>query len=314
MRVDNKFARRKPVLKSNEPKKKYILAYEGFKTEPCYFNGIIDSRDDLEISSLIEIIPLLRDYNEKGNSHPKNIISELESFLKQSKENKLKVSSIIDIITNNFLEEKNSNNIRQEFEKSFIKDLNLEINDIISIDDSDKILDYIGDFLKKRKKRNCNNSISNIKQLLKDNNIEYEESYDDVCIIIDRDKQSFKDEQYDDVVKMCKKNKFKLYVTNPCFEFWLLMHFDEVLQMDREKIEQNKKINRNNVRYLENELKNIVPKYKKNDIQFYKFKGNIKKAIENEKYFEEDIDGLKQKIGSNIGKLISEMISIGKNF
>lgn len=92
------------------------------------------------------------------------------------------------------------------------------------------------------------------------------------------------------------------------------MHFDEVLQMDREKIEQNKKINRNNVRYLENELKNIVPKYKKNDIQFYKFKGNIKKAIENEKYFEEDIDGLKQKIGSNIGKLISEMISIGKNF
>ncbi len=35
-------------------------------------------------------------------------------------------------------------------------------------------------------------------------------------------------EQYDYVLEQCNIRKYGFYITNPCFEFWLLMHFDDV--------------------------------------------------------------------------------------
>ena len=46
-------------------------------------------------------------------------------------------------------------------------------------------------------------------------------------MVVDRDKDSFTEEQYDKVVEFCKKNNVSLYVSNPSFELWLYMHFDE---------------------------------------------------------------------------------------
>ncbi len=45
--------------------KKYFLVYEGTQTEVQYFNGILDNRERLNINSLLEIIPILRSYNEE---------------------------------------------------------------------------------------------------------------------------------------------------------------------------------------------------------------------------------------------------------
>ncbi|WP_339980663.1 RloB domain-containing protein [Fusobacterium necrophorum] len=51
-------------------------------------------------------------------------------------------------------------------------------------------------------------------------------------------------------------------MTNPCFEFWLLLHFEEVLSMNKEKLLLNNRVNSKN-RYVEAKLKEILPKYSK---------------------------------------------------
>ena len=63
MRIPKTFGERNE--KEREPAKKYYLIYEGAKTEAQYFNGIIQNKEKLNINSLIELIPVLRSYNEE---------------------------------------------------------------------------------------------------------------------------------------------------------------------------------------------------------------------------------------------------------
>lgn len=60
-------------------------------------------------------------------------------------------------------------------------------------------------------------------------------------------------------------------------------------------------------RYAENELRRIYPRYNKSSYQAEALVKGIDKAIENEKKFCEDAEGLKETVGSNIGVLITWM-------
>lgn len=100
--------------------------------------------------------------------------------------------------------------------------------------------------------------------------------------------------------------EFGLYVTNPCFEFWLLLHFDEVFELDREKLLNNPKVTAKR-RYVEQELRRIWPGYKKSSYKAEELVKYIDHAIHNEKEFCEDVAELEKSIGSNIGKLIIDM-------
>ena len=135
--------------------------------------------------------------------------------------------------------------------------------------------------------------------------ITYSEDIDKMCLIVDRDKKSFKEEQYNYVKEECKKKNFKLYVTNPCFEFWLLLHFDEVHLINKEELLENKRAS-SKVRFVESELKKYFP-YNKNKYNAELLIEKIDLAIENEKKFCENIEELKDKLGSNIGLLIKEL-------
>lgn len=106
----------------------------------------------------------------------------------------------------------------------------------------------------------------------------------------------------------CVEKKFGLYVTNPCFEFWLLLHFDEVFELDPDKLLENSKVTAKR-RYAEQELRRIYPQYGKNSYKAVEIVKHIDKAIENEKKFCEDVVRLKNKVGSNLGRLIEEMKS-----
>ena len=131
--------------------------------------------------------------------------------------------------------------------------------------------------------------------------------------MVDRDPESFFEWQYDDVLKTCQEKGFRFLLSNPNFEFWLLMHFDDVLNLDKDKIQQNEKINKNSkssIRFIQNELRKILGKYKKNNFDAGLLVRKIDIAIKNEKEFVEDINELKTKIGSNIGLLVEELRAI----
>ena len=149
------------------------------------------------------------------------------------------------------------------------------------------------------------NILETILKNIKNEQITYSEDIDKMCLIVDRDKKSFKEEQYNYVKEECKKKNFKLYVTNPCFEFWLLLHFDEVHLINKEKLLENKRASLK-VRFVESELKKYFP-YNKNKYNAELLIEKIDLAIENEKKFCENIEELKDKLGSNIGLLIKEL-------
>ena len=203
------------------PKSKYYIIPEGEKTEIQYFLGIRDNAREININSLIEVIPIENDDEELGQSHPI------------------------------------------------------------------------------RKITNFNEDIENNKFL-------YDKEIDKVCFVIDRDPQNFSEQQYDNFLKMCKDYNYKVYVSNPTFELFLLMHDDKIFDIDKTAMLENRRVS-NSKRFLEVKLSETFGCNKKN-INFEKFKVNIKKAINNEKQFEENLINLKHNLGSNVGTLLDEMI------
>lgn len=219
MRIASKLER---ISLGLEPKSKYYIVPEGDKTEIQYFCGIRDNAEELQIKSLIEIIPIENDEDEYGQSHPKEKI----------------------------------NNFNKDVEE--------------------------GKFT-------------------------FDREIDKVCFIVDRDPQNFSEDQLNEFIKKCEINKYNIYLSNPTFEIFLIMHDDIVLELDKKKMLENKRQTRRGKRFLERKLSEVFGCSKVN-LNFEKFKPNIKKAIKNEKNFCEDLEELKNKLGSNVGKLLDSII------
>ncbi|OOO00570.1 MAG: hypothetical protein ATN35_06715 [Epulopiscium sp. Nele67-Bin004] len=203
-------------------KPKYFLAFEGYKTEPIYFEAIQENRTLLNINPLIELHQV--DREQTGGNHPLDIIKNVDEYMQ-------------------------------------------------TINDTD--------------------------------NITYDARIDKVCIIVDRDKKSFIIKQLRKAIKKCEEKSFRLFLSNPCFEFWLLLHYDEVHDINNDELLENKK--EDNQTFAERELKKLCIGYQKGEFPIEWFIENINKAIENEKSFAEDLEQLKESVGSNIGKLIEEL-------
>lgn len=68
--------------------------------------------------------------------------------------------------------------------------------------------------------------------------------FDELCLVIDRDKQSWTEKELSDVAKQCSSKRFFLALSNPSFEIWLLLHFQELSMLDNQDmklVEENKK-------------------------------------------------------------------------
>ena len=142
---------------------------------------------------------------------------------------------------------------------------------------------------------------------LADEKFIYKENFDKAIFVIDRDPQNLNKEQLDEFIKNCDEDGYFVYLSNPTFEVFLLMHDDKILDLDRKKMLENRRKTRRSKRFLEIKLSEIFGCNKRN-IDFEKFKPNIKKAIENEKKFCEDLEKLKRELGSNVGKFLDTII------
>jgi len=309
MREKKIFAIRSKVLKTDIPLKKYLLVCEGEKTEHIYFNAVNNIRQELGINPLIEIVPIIRSFSEKGYSNPKKIIEYLEKGLEEHKTGKLSHETVLNKIMEYLVDEKLISKTRlskeiiwERLEKT-IKNKGIEMFEYT--DDFLEISNILGEELMKL---NINEIIPNLKNILEQEDIEYKKGLDKICVIVDRDKDSFTKKQFNDVIKKCDDNQFGFYVTNPCFEFWLLLHYDDINELDKEKLKENCNVS-GKKRYAESELCKRHKGYKKSK---YKAEGIVKKvdtAIKNEKEFCEDIELLENSIGSNLGILMQELKS-----
>ena len=313
MRESRTFAERTKVLKSDEVVKKYFLIYEGSDTEVIYFDAVRTMRESIGINPLIELIPIIRSFSEEGWSNPKKILDRVIENLRESKEQFISYESLLNRIMDYLYETKVittskilARNIWKTMLQTCDKKLKKSTEDRVdNIETSCKIL--MEDLCEEYEVVNI---VEDISEIIKDSGLTYEEGFDQICLIVDRDKDSFistpENNQYKYVLDKCNKMGFQFCVTNPCFEFWLLLHFDEVFELDEEKLLNNSKVTAKR-RYAENELRKIWPGYNKSSYHSEKLVKNIDKAIENEKKFCEDIEKLENSVGSNIGRLVQKM-------
>ena len=311
MRERKNFAERTRISKEDRTRKKYFLVCEGNRTEGIYFNTINELKDKIGINPLIEIISIERTYTEEGWSNPKKILEQLLKDLEEIENGKISYKTLVDKIIEIIMEDKKiSSKISKEISsEKMIENIK---NDIESLDNIVENVEEDCEFLLNMIIKKLFLTIEEIPNILEtvlknieNKQITYSEDIDKMCLIVDRDKKSFKEEQYNYVKEECKKKNFKLYVTNPCFEFWLLLHFDEVHLINKEELLENKRAS-SKVRFVESELKKYFP-YNKNKYNAELLIEKIDLAIENEKRFCEDIERLKNELGSNVGLLIQEL-------
>lgn len=316
MRISTKtFGQRTPFFPEKQnPKSKYILVYEGEETEVQYFDGVAKYKEEIGINPIIEIKPLLRSYKHKSYSNPIRIIEILNKYLNEGLNNGITVEGFIDCVIDYLTSElgicENSiyspKMIESDLKKYFIKTIGLHEDSVIT--DIKDIIKQIVDHLKQE--IDLYDNVDKILSYIEQQQIVYDKNLDKICLIIDRDPQNFKEFQYDDVVKKCNSLEYKLYISNPCFEFWLLLHSKEVNNIDRDKLIKNERSKpRSKKRFIETELSRIFEGYKKTNIKFERFKDNITLAIDQEKSFCEDIPKLKNNLGSNVGLLLEEMLN-----
>ena len=269
MRESRTFAARTKVLKSDEVKQRYFLVFEGASTEKIYFEALETARDDLEINPLIDLVPIIRSYSEDGWSNPKKILDRIISNLEEEKTGQFTYESLLNRIMDYLYDEKILTTskvqahavwriLEEGCEKILKKCLTNNVDNLV--DDCNRLTEYLN------QESDVANIVEDISDIIQTSNITYDNRFDKICLIVDRDKESFfalpENNQYDYVLQTCQEKGFGFYISNPCFEFWLLLHFNDVFELDRDKLLENPQVTAKR-RYTEHELRKLLPGYSK---------------------------------------------------
>lgn len=265
----------RPHEESVEPRRVVFLSTEGTKTEVQYFNFIEKYRERLEIDAIVHI-EVLRRYDT--NSDPENVLELLEEYI-QFRENEM-FEKIIDSLR--------LKNYSTEFIRSYLenpsslsqKDCN-KFRAVLQEDQLDLL--YLN-FLSK-----------------------YQGTDDSFGIVIDRDCGCHSVEQMERVVEKCREKNYLCYITNPCMEFWQLLHVSDVASEYSESLEDilENELDEKKNSFVSNLLYEKTGERKAIQVKTFEkfYLPNIDLAIERAKGFAPS-DQLLEKLGSNLWELI----------
>lgn len=306
MRERKSFIERTKVKFNDNTNVKYFLLFEGEKTEEIYFDAIIKYKDNLGISPIIELIPLVRDYGEEGWSNPKKIVDRLVENVAESEGKYITYEVLLNRIMEYIKETHRLKPLQHKIIWNTLEQYcqnNYQQYKYLDVDNVEEAVKEFMNVLSIKNVLTIENIPDNIARIIEDLSMTYDKEIDHICVIVDRDRNSFVTEQYKSVIDSCEKHHFDLYVTNPCFEFWLLLHFDGCEKLDKSKLLNNSKI-KGRTRYTESELSKKMS-FSKNNYDADKVVLNLQKAIDNEKNFCEELSSLENEVGSNLGNLFN---------
>ena len=314
MRESKSFGKRK---REDSPQRevniKYILLTEGTETEPQYFEAVEENKIQLGIPPIIKILPLTRSYGEDCWSNPKKILDRLLLNIEESTSDKISYSTLLNAMIeclyySEYLSKHKEKipEISRLLERIYRDILKVSPDDFV--EDKEATVTKVTEFLAKEKPRICELIIKNIGDALNEQSIPYAPEIDKICLIVDRDSKSFTSSQFDYVKNTCETNSVQFYISNPGFELWLLMHSDNFATMKDDLIAKFSRMQPPEfLDHLEILLKQEFSGYNKSKLKTQPFMQAIDTAIANEKLFTENIDELKNDMGSNVGLLIKEM-------
>jgi len=271
----------RPNEDSVKPKRVIFLSTEGTSTEVCYFNYVERYRDQLGIDALVHI-EILRKYDT--NSDPESVLELLEEYAQLRANKKFKEQ----------LDTLNLEGYSPEFIQSYLQNpqnlTDKERRQFESLLRAKQIALLYLDFLNR-----------------------YHGENDAFAIVIDRDQNS-EDLKSDmaritqilNVIGKCEEKGYQCYITNPCFEFWLLLHISDVATEYADQLEsflENKVDDQKNT-FLSNILCQKTGNRKSIQQKVFEqyYLPNVDVAIARAKGFASK-DELMDKIGSNLGEL-----------
>ena len=162
--------------------------------------------------------------------------------------------------------------------------------------------------LLKRPKTDTNSAPNHVfKKLKKEAKDEYNfKDSDELWMIIDTDRWK----NIPDIISECKKqsNMF-VAVSNPCFEFWLLLHIKNLAEYEENELDlilkKAKVSSKRN--YVDSKIKEILGSYNKSNPKPELFLPTVDFAIEQAKQLDENEDEYPKKLGSHVYKVVEKL-------
>jgi len=137
----------------------------------------------------------------------------------------------------------------------------------------------------------------------------FDKSIDRFVIVFDRDSYE-KSEDYVEFVEKASVDNI-LTVTSPCFELWLILHYEEAvgkyIEPNTARLVSNEKVS-NSHTFASRLFSEISRNNPKSGSFFNKIKGGIELAIEQERVLERDVLRMGTKVRSNVGVLIEQLM------
>jgi len=237
--IDPSLSRIKPEQKI-KPKLFFVL--EGAETERIYVQEFKNIYMD---KILGEVICLNR--IEKDRSNQFYIVTLIDKYFKSICTLNGPTIQKVKLLRSDILSE-------EEISDEFLQE---KLNEIKELIEADAFQNLFGGINLKESSNPLEvlNAIVELQGFVKD--------FDQILIIIDRDRQSFKSSQYDSVIEIAEDQGYKLGISNPCFEIFLFLHLNNINDLDRGSLAKNIRMTQK-FKYTSYVLREELKKHKKN--------------------------------------------------
>lgn len=136
---------------------------------------------------------------------------------------------------------------------------------------------------------------------------EYGVEPSELWMVVDRDRQNVSKKQIKSIIEKCNKEGYNLALSNPTFEFWLLLHLKNIKEYSYDDLLDNNKVNKSR-RFIDKELSNLLGGYNKKKLKFSDFERGITNAIKRAKKLDTKNDELVDKLGSSVCLLVEKVV------
>ena len=280
---------------------KFIIVSEGYRTEPKYFSALNDNRVIAGISVLIDIVVLQRESIDAGVSSPTSLLTLLDEYMESVRRGSYTLDLMVDSIAGasglTCLDD------IERLRRSVFKESSSFVDEMGFVKDEYGMVDVCC---------KCYHEIFNADPVINlPRLVDYRQGIDRICVVVDRDRDNRSSSDIDEFIRRCNRSGYEPYITNPCFELWLLMHFEEFYRLDRDSLLKNPMIG--GKRWTECELDRIVRdinpenKFDKVDYDPLIFMHRTHHAIETSFILCHDVLRLKSEVGTNLGSLLKDM-------
>ncbi|MEA3496638.1 MAG: RloB family protein [Bacteroidota bacterium] len=129
----------------------------------------------------------------------------------------------------------------------------------------------------------------------------------ELWMVVDRDRQNVSKEQLNSIIDKCKLEGYNLALSNPTFEFWLLLHITDLQKYSVDDLLCNEKVNKTR-RFIDKELSLILKGYSKKNLKFERFEDGINDAIIRAKKMQIRNENLIDELGTSVCLLVEKLI------